>query len=104
MLQHHLVILSTNAGDLVSTEGRARRVEVTAVRPHSSSLDTATHAIGQVPVARPYARAQSVERVVGDLERLRFVLEGRHRQDRSEDLFLDCLLYTSPSPRDRQKS
>src|SRR5690242_7434257 len=75
VLQHHLVVLAADARLLVPAERGVGRVEVVAVRPHAAGLDAAAHAVGGVAVARPHAGAEAVERVVGDGQRFRLVLE-----------------------------
>src|SRR3954447_488271 len=89
VVEHHLVVLAPDAGLLVAAEGGVRRVEVVAVRPDPPGLDLAAEAVGAAAVAGPHARPQAVERVVGDRERLRLVLEGRDRQHGPEDLLLE---------------
>src|SRR5271166_3075786 len=66
-----------------------RGIGMVAVGPHASRLDGAAHAVGGVAIARPHAGAQAVERVVGDRDRVGFVLELGHRDDRPEDFFLE---------------
>src|SRR5690606_24274708 len=83
------VRLATHTGLLVASESRPGRIRVVAVDPHAPGLDGPAHAIGPRPVAGPDPGAQAVERVVGDLECLRFVAERRHCQDRPEDLLLE---------------
>src|SRR5664279_5449221 len=89
VVQHHPVVLPADAGDLVTTERRTRRVGVVAVRPDPAGLDLAAHLVGPVPVAGPDPGAQAVEGVVGDRQRLLVVLEGGDRQHRAEDLLLE---------------
>ena len=78
-----------DAGLLVTAEGGVGRVEVVAVGPDPAGLDAAPHAVGDVHVAAPDARAQSVEGVVGDGQGVRRVLERGHRQHRPEDFLLE---------------
>src|SRR6188768_1059919 len=89
VVEHHLVVLPPDARDLVAAEGRVSRVEVVAVRPHAPGLDAAAHAERLARVPRPHARAEAVERVVRDLERVVLALERRHREHRAEDLLLE---------------
>ena len=89
VLEHHQVILPADARDLVAPERRSSRVQVIAVRPHPAGLDRPPHAIRQVAVAGPHAGSQSVERVVGDPQRIGLVLEGGHREHGAEDLLLE---------------
>src|SRR6516165_8064821 len=89
VLQHHLPVLAADAGDLVTAERGARWVLVVAVGPHPARLDGTAHAEGPAAVTGPDAGAQTVERVVGDLDRLGLIAEGGHGQDRAEDLLLE---------------
>ncbi|CAM2147310.1 hypothetical protein PT2222_10131 [Paraburkholderia tropica] len=89
VIEHHLVVLAADARLLVAAERRVRRIRVIAVRPHAPGLDLAAEAICARAVTRPHARAEAVERVVGDLQRFLFGLERGHRNDRPEDLFLE---------------
>src|SRR6266487_2648090 len=65
------------------------RIEVVAIGPHTASFDGSTHSICSVPVACPHARAQTVQGVIGNLERFGITLEGGQREHRSEDLLLE---------------
>src|SRR3546814_7696562 len=76
MVQHHLVRLAPDARLLVSAKGRMGRIGVVAIGPDAPGLDGAAHAIGGVAVAAPHPRAQAIERVVCDVQRLRLDLEG----------------------------
>src|SRR5664280_482259 len=89
VLEHHLVVLAPHAGDLVAAERRTGRIEVVAVGPHAPGLDGPAHAVGAGAVARPHAGAQTVERVVGDRQRLGIVLERGHGEHGAEDLLLE---------------
>src|SRR6202795_850609 len=89
MVEHHLVVLAADAGLLVATERRVRRVEVEAVRPDAPSLDSATHAERGIHIATPDTGTESVQRVVGDGQRLLLILESGHREYRTEDFFLE---------------
>ena len=81
--------LAANARFLVATESRVSGVGVVAVGPDPTGLDGAAHAVGDVAVAAPDAGTQAVERVVGNGQRVGFVLEGGHGQHRAEDFFLE---------------
>src|SRR6056297_253894 len=87
--EHHFVVLPPDAGLLVPTEGRMGRIMVVAIRPDAARLDLSAHAEGAVTVPGPDACAQTVERVVGDRQRLSLVLEGRYRDDGTENLLLE---------------
>ena len=89
MIQHLPVVLAADSALLVSAEGRMGGVQVIAVGPHAAGLDAPAHAVRRVHVARPHPRAQPEERVVGDVQRVVQVAEGRHRQHRAEDLLLE---------------
>ena len=59
VVEHHLVVLAPDAGDLVAAEGGVGRVLVVAVGPHAAGLDRAAHAVRpavsrvQTPAPRP---------------------------------------------------
>src|SRR5690242_17480533 len=89
VVEHHSVVLAADAGDLVTAERRARRVLVVAVRPHPAGLDAAAHPVRAAAVPGPDARAQPVQGVVRDRQRLGLVLERRDGQYRAEDLLLE---------------
>src|SRR5664279_286915 len=63
VLEHHLVVLAPDAGDLVAAEGRARRIEVVAVGPHPPGLDRPAHPVGEIAVAGPHPGAEAVKGV-----------------------------------------
>jgi hypothetical protein len=52
-------------------------------------LDAAAEAVAGVCLAAPHTGAEAIKRVIGDGERVGFVLERRHGDHRSEDLFLE---------------
>ena len=83
------MIFPPDSGLLVATERGVRRVEVIAVGPHPTGLDATAHPVGDVHIAAPHARAQPVQRVVGDGQGVGRVLERGHRQHRPEDFFLE---------------
>ena len=89
VLEHHLVVLPPHPGDLVATEGGSGGVEVVTVGPHPTRLDGPTHSVGEVAVASPHTRTQSVEGVVGDAHGVGLVGEGGHGEDGPEDLLLE---------------
>mmetsp|Transcript_28936 Transcript_28936/g.62347 ORF Transcript_28936/g.62347 Transcript_28936/m.62347 type:complete len:321 (-) Transcript_28936:696-1658(-) len=89
VVQHHLVVLSAEARLLVPAEGRVGRVEVVAVDPHPARLDGPGDLVDLVRVARPHARAQAVDGVVGDGHRLVGGLEGGDGGHRAEYLLLE---------------
>ena len=60
-----------------------------AVDPHAARLNPAGDAVEFVRIARPETGTQPVERVVGNGHGFVGVFESRHRQHRSEDLFLE---------------
>src|SRR5271165_2394411 len=89
VVEHHLVVFASDARLLVPAERGVSGIGVEAVRPHAARLNRAAHAIGAIAVARPYAGAKPVKRVVGDREGFRLVLQCRHRDDRSEYFLLE---------------
>src|SRR6185437_1679774 len=88
MLEHHLVGLPSDTGLLVAAEGRMCRIGVIAVRPHTSRLNGPAHSVAGVDITRPDTGAKAIERVVGNPQSLGLILEGRHGDDRPEDLLL----------------
>src|SRR5512133_828602 len=89
VVEHHLVVLTSDARDFVAAEGRVRGIEVVAVRPHTAGLDAAAHAERLARVTCPHTRAEAVHRVVCNLERLGLVAERGHREHGTEDLLLE---------------
>src|SRR5947209_2012840 len=83
------MVLATNSGNLVATKGCMSRVLVIAVGPHAACFERPAHAICFGHVASPTASTQTVQGVVGEGERLLLIFEGRHRQDRTENLLLE---------------
>ena len=81
--------LAAETGLLVPAKCCMRRVDMVAIGPHTAGLYAAPHPVGVVDVARPDARAEAVDRVIADLDRVLKRLERRHRQHRSEDLLLE---------------
>ena len=60
-----------------------------AVGPHATGFDAATHAVGHVAIARPHTCTQTVQRIVGQSERVGFVFECGHCQHRTENFLLE---------------
>ena len=60
-----------------------------AIGPDPARLDGAAEAVEPARIAAPDAGAETVERVVGDRERLVVIPEGRDRNDGSENLLLE---------------
>src|ERR1700692_1221800 len=89
VVEHHLMVFPADARLLVSAERRMRGIGVVTVSPHAARLDRAAEAVEPVGITAPDARAEAVERVVGDRQRLLIVLEGRNRNHRPEDLLLE---------------
>src|SRR5579863_3841469 len=85
VIEHHLVRLAADARLLVTAEGGMRGVGVVAVGPDAPGLDGPTHAVARVGVPRPHTGAEAIKRVVGDLQSLGLVLEGRDGHHRTED-------------------
>src|SRR5579863_8378433 len=81
--------LASETGFLVAAERRAGGINVVAVGPYAPGLNPAAQTIRGRSVAAPHAGAQTVLRVVGDLDCLVERLERRHRNDGAEDLFLE---------------
>src|SRR5271165_126668 len=89
VVEHHLVVLSPDAGLLVAAERRVRRIGVVTVGPDAARLDRAAEAVAAIDVAAPHTSAEAVQRVIGYRERFFVRLERRHRNDRAEDFFLE---------------
>src|SRR5688500_6953201 len=89
MVEHHLVVLPTDARLFVPPEGGMCRIHVIAVGPHATGLETPPDPVGTIAVAGPYAGTQPVQSVVGDLERLVLSLESGDRDHGAENLFLE---------------
>src|SRR6266851_4701555 len=71
---------------LEPTEGR-RRIVWRAVYDDTPSLDMARHCQRPSRVGRDDISLQPIGRVIGDRDRLRLVLIGKHAQHRAENLF-----------------
>ena len=75
MVEHHLVVLAPDARLLVPAEGGVGRIQVVAVGPDPPCLEAAAHAMSGIAVAGPQTGAEAVERVIGEGERVGFVLK-----------------------------
>src|SRR5271154_4652969 len=89
VIKHHLVVFAADARLLVAAERRMRGIGVVAIGPDAASLDRAAEAVAAIGVAAPHAGAETVERVIGDRQRLLVGLERGHRDDRAKDLLLE---------------
>ena len=89
MTQHHLVILTTNAGFLIAAKRSPCRVGVVTVAPDATRLDTAGKSLHLVYVTGPDTGAQSIERVIGNFHGFGFVLKRGHTQNRSKYFLLE---------------
>src|SRR5579872_3715755 len=87
VIEHHAVSFTANAGLFVSAECGVGGVGVIAVDPNTACLNAAAQVVAAVGIPTPQACAEPIECVVGDFERIGFVLERRHRNDGSEDFF-----------------
>src|SRR5579883_2911857 len=65
------------------------RIEVVAIGPNAPGFDVSPHAIRTGQVACPNTSTQAVQGVVGYFECLTLILEGRQREHRPKDLFLE---------------
>src|SRR5262249_25491775 len=79
MIEHHLMGLAPNARLLVAAERGMRRIEVIAVSPHPSSLNSPAKAVGAVAIARPKASAKPIKRIVGDRKGVFLAIKRCHR-------------------------
>src|SRR3989344_1142966 len=89
MVEHRLVVFAPEARRLVSAESGVGGILVIAVGPDPAGLNRAAQPVSSVAVAGPDTSTQAVGGVVGDRDRFLDRLEGRHRQDRTEDLLLE---------------
>src|SRR5438309_8519606 len=80
--------LPTHAAHLGSAERRGRVDEFVGIHPDHARLELRRDPVGSPQVARPEARPESVRDAVGHLDRGLFVLEGRDRDERTEDFLL----------------
>src|SRR5438105_3157275 len=80
--------LPTHAAHLGSAERRGRVDELVGIHPDHARLELRRDPVGAPQVARPEAGPESVRDAVGHLDRGRFVLEGRDRDERTEDFLL----------------
>src|SRR5690606_28020235 len=67
------------------------RVDVITVSPDPTSLNGTASSIRGMCGTRPDPGAESVNRIVGDLDRVIEVFKGGHSQYRPEDFFLEGL-------------
>ncbi len=89
MVEHHFVILAAEARLFVAAERGVCRVIVVAIYPDAAGLDGTRDLVELVSVARPDTRSEAVERVVGYLDSVGFVLERCYGSNRAEYLFLE---------------
>ena len=89
MIQHHRVRLAPDAALLIPAKRRVRRIRVIAVRPNPPCLYPAPKPVAPVRIAAPDARAQPIQRVIGNRQRLVLILEGAYRNHRPKDLLLE---------------
>src|SRR5690606_1275628 len=68
-----------------------RSVNVITVGPYPTGLNGGTGTIGGMRRARPDPGTESVNRIVGDLDRIIKVFKGGHGQYRPEDFILKGL-------------
>src|SRR5262245_60006954 len=80
-----LAPLATVARLLVAAEAGGE-VRTRAVDVHVAGADLLRHLTGALGIARRDVSGESVQRVVGDLDRLRIALVGQDGEDRPEDL------------------
>src|SRR5262245_53384445 len=78
--------LAAEAALLEAAERGGRVVPVVLVDPDRSRLQPARHVVGFAYVARPDPGGETVDRGIGQLDRLVHLGEGDHRQHRPEDL------------------
>lgn len=89
VVESQRTVLAPDARTLVATECGPSRVRVIVIHPDATSLQVTTGAIGNVAVAGPHTGTKTVEGVVGDRDAVVVVVEARHREDGSKDLFLE---------------
>ena len=89
MIQHHLVGLAADTRLLVTAERSVRRIGMVAIGPDAAGLDGAAEAVEPARIPAPDTGAKTLERVVGDRERLVVIIEGGDRNDGSENLLLE---------------
>src|SRR5205085_9933999 len=80
--------LAAEAGLLVAAERDPRKGGVRHVDPDRPGFDAARDAVAARRIARPHGRHQPVADVVRNANRVLFVLERDHSDDRPEDLLL----------------
>ena len=67
------------------------RVDVITVGPDPTGLNGTTGTVRGMRRTRPDPGTESVNRIIGDLDRIIEVFKGGHSQDRPEDFFLEGL-------------
>src|SRR3954462_1903948 len=87
LLEAVRAVLAAVAAVLVATE-RGDGVERTTVDLDLAGADATSDLLGPLGVGSLHATRQAVDRVVGDADRILFVLVADDRQDRAEDLLL----------------
>src|SRR5437016_10538235 len=80
--------LPTHAAHLGPAERRGRVDEFVGIHPDHACLEPRRDPVGAPQVAGPEARPESVRDAVGHLDCGLFVLEGRDRDERTEDFLL----------------
>src|ERR1700722_7682120 len=80
--------LASDSGSLVTAEWRHIAHGAIGVHPHGPCFQTLGHHQRATNALRPHTRGEAVHSVVGDPNRLLFVIEWNYRQHRTEDLFV----------------
>src|SRR5438876_1812891 len=89
LLVHRLKTeLPTHAAHLGPSERRGWIDELVGIHPDHARLELCRDPVGAPQVAGPESRTESVRDAVGHLDRSLFVLEGRDRDERTEDFLL----------------
>src|SRR5580692_16062 len=89
VIEHHAMGFAANARLLVSAKRRMRGIGMIAVDPDATGLNCTAKMVAAVGIAAPQSGTEPVERIVGDFQGVRFVLECGHRDYGSEDFFLE---------------
>ena len=89
MVEHHFVILASEAGFFAASERGVGGVIVVAIYPDTTGFDSTRDLVELVCVAGPDAGTEAVKRVVSDRDGVGFILECGDGRDRAEDLFLE---------------
>src|ERR1700687_3215569 len=84
-------LVAANARLLITAERRGDVAAVVGVDPHRAGAQSLGELEGLVDVRGEDRRSESVDRVVGDAQRLLGVLHGDDREHRAEDLLLGDL-------------